>query len=176
MDLFNNEKFPNLEKIFNIQDYLLYSSSFVEQTYHEIYGNKIRKNVSEHKFINTAVLLERLNGEGIDSDKKLCDLDIQPINTHNIPEVGTISGELVIEVENATDMCLNKVKTESETYVSYGSFENYHPIIQEHLTRDDTYYGGDVWVTIIPVNEKDEEHRFHFNQIVQKSIFDIIED
>jgi len=174
MKLFSsNSKLPSLESTSELYNHLIYSSKgFVDQTYYELYGNKVRKNVSEQNYVNSSVLLSRINGEGIDENLKLCDIDMSLENEKNIPLVGTVSGDLTIEVEDITDMCVSKIETSEEVYESHGSFENYHPLIQEHLKNQDEYFAGEVWATFKPVND----NKFHFNQIVQKSIFDKLEN
>lgn len=50
-------------------------------------------------------------------------------------------------------MFINEITYKNKTYTSFGSIENYHPIVKQYLKNNDSYEVGSVWISFLDINE-----------------------
>jgi hypothetical protein len=154
---------PKFYKIEQLKNKLLYSSTFEEETYYNMYGEDVPENTPVD-YIDLAVLSERLKGTGTQPfHGETDDTDEDYVG----PSVVTLKGELTIEIDNEDDSLLfvNKLKSRGETYTSFGSIENYHPMVQTQVLNGESYDAGLVWATMIEKEDLDDGN-VHFCQLV----------
>lgn len=168
-----DEEYPDSESLLHLSPQIVYSSSVVQQTYRYLYGSKRPDNTPE-RYVDLAVLKKRLEGVGtrpLDELFQENSEDSEKDDTEVIPAVWTVTGELTVSLEEDVDqseMFTSKLEASDRVYTSFGSKENYHPLIQKHVENSGSFYAGRVWATITPINANStEDVQVHFCQVVR---------
>lgn len=168
----DSTRLPDPAEVLELNDHLLYSSTLVKQAYYHMYGDSTPQNAPRN-YRALAVLKRRFAGEGV---HQLSEYGDDPTDDYDrtsyVPPVFSMTGDVTTSVsENTTDsaMFVTRFQTAEGTFTAFGSRENYHPLIQNHVVNHGEYHAADVWATAIEPGTPPFDHqRIHFCQIADE--------
>lgn len=172
------ENIPTESELTEYYDTLLYSSSMVTQTYMQLF-NQYKPADASDRYQAAAVLQQRELGTGVipyTPDTTTTNTTDSTPTDNDLPTVYRVTGELTIKTntdetdikstEVSDEMFVNKFTTNETTFIDYGSTENYHPIVQQHVTDNTDFTAQPAVGYFIELSpETTENGNVHFMQL-----------